>query len=309
MRLWMSIPPRELTHNRFLKGRHHGKPLRGARLFLIGSDASHAMSPSLWNPVLKELGSPGVTRAGTCPPGQACPAVRARLLDGDVVAANVTMPHKQWAAQAADTVSEPVRLSGAANLLIGRGNELAAYNTDITAVATLLGDRPQRHAVMFGAGGAARAALVALRGRVTRVTVATGTPARRPISPPLLPAWAWPPRRCPGLKPSARPGTPHSLSMPPPSAKEQATAPVWGDGALAEDAVVYDFVYAGHVTASIAAATRQGLRLRGRVGPPAGPGGRHGAASGPRTGSLPAPRQNTGGNQGGTLRQRPCSAA
>jgi shikimate dehydrogenase len=44
-----------------------------------------------------------------------------------------------------------------------------------------------------------------------------------------------------------------------PIGKGMEDGPVWGGGALAEDAVVYDFVYAGHVTASIAAASRQGV--------------------------------------------------
>lgn len=231
----------------------------GSRLFLIGSDASHAMSASLWNPVLRELGSDWRYEGWYVPAGASMSAVRARLLDGDVVAANVTMPHKQWAAQAADTVSEPVRLSGAANLLINRGNELAAFNTDVAAVATLLGDRPQRHAVMLGAGGAARAALVALRGRVDRVTVSDRDTRAAADLASLAAGLGMPAEALPWGEAQHQARNGSLIVNATPIGKSAEDGAVWGEGALAQDAVVYDFVYAGHVTASIAAATRQGI--------------------------------------------------
>src|SRR5438067_1781087 len=97
------------------------------------------MSPGLWNPVLEQLGSSWGYKSWDVPAGDGMSAIRSRLLEEDVVAANVTMPHKRWAADTADTVSEPVRRCGASNLLIRHGNELAAHNTDIMAVAELLG--------------------------------------------------------------------------------------------------------------------------------------------------------------------------
>jgi shikimate dehydrogenase len=231
----------------------------GSRLFLIGSDASHAMSATLWNPVLQELGSDWRYEGWDVPAGASMSAVRARLLDDDVVAANVTMPHKQWAAQAADTVSEPVRLSGAANLLINRGNELAAFNTDVAAVATLLGDRPHRHAVMLGAGGAARAALIALRGRLARVTVADRDARTAADLASLAAGLGMNAEALPWAEAQYQARNASLIVNATPVGKGAEDGPVWGEGALAQDVVVYDFVYAGHVTASIAAAARQGL--------------------------------------------------
>lgn len=234
-------------------------PISGETVFLIGSAASHAMSPSLWNPVLQQLGVPWHYEGWDVPADSSMARVRARLLDDDVVAANVTMPHKQWAAQTADTASEPVRLSGASNLLIVRGNRLTAYNTDVTAVAELLGGRHQRHALMLGAGGAARAALVALDGRVSRITVAD----RDTRAAAALVALAA------GLGIAAEGvawGEAQALAQDAslivnatPIGKGADDAPVWGGAALATDAFVYDFVYAGHVTATILAAREQGL--------------------------------------------------
>lgn len=234
-------------------------PSLGARLFLIGSDASRAMSASLWNPVLQELGSPWRYEGWDVPAGASMSGVRARLLDGDVVAANVTMPHKQWAAQAADTVSEPVRLSGAANLLVNRGNELAAFNTDVAAVATLLGDRPQRHVVMMGAGGAARAALIALRGRVARVTVADRDTRAASDLASLAAGLGMASEARPWAEAQRQARNASLIVNATPIGKGVLDLAVWGDGALAQDAVVYDFVYAGHITASIAAAREQGV--------------------------------------------------
>jgi shikimate dehydrogenase len=234
-------------------------PTTGSRLFLIGSDASHAMSASLWNPVLKELGSDWRYEGWDVPAGASMSAVRARLLDGDVVAANVTMPHKQWAAQAADTVSEPVRLSGAANLLVNRGNELAAFNTDVAAVATLLGDRPQRHAVLLGAGGAARAALIALRGRVARVTVADRDTRAAADLASLAAGQGMSAEARPWIEAQSQARDASLIVNATPIGKRAEDGAVWGEGALAQDAVVYDFVYAGHITASIAAAGEQGV--------------------------------------------------
>jgi shikimate dehydrogenase len=234
-------------------------PSAGSRLFLIGSDASHAMSASLWNPVLRELGSDWRYEGWDVPAGASMAAVRARLLDGDVVAANVTMPHKQWAAQAADTVSEPVRLSAAANLLVNRGNELAAFNTDVAAVATLLGDRPQRHAVMLGAGGAARAALIALRGRVAHVTVADRDTRAASDLASLAAGLGVSAEARPWVEAQSQARDASLIVNATPIGKGAQDGAVWGEGDLAQDAVVYDFVYAGHITASIAAAREQGV--------------------------------------------------
>jgi shikimate dehydrogenase len=231
----------------------------GARLFLIGSDASHAMSASLWNPVLKALGSTWRYEGWDVPAETRMSGVRKRLLADDVVAANVTMPHKQWAAHTADTVSEPVRLSGAANLLINRGNELAAYNTDVAAVAEILGDRPQRHAVMLGAGGAARATVVALRGRVSRLTVADRDAGAAADLSSLAAGLGVAAEALPWSEAQGQARNASLIVNATPIGKGAEDEAVWGDGELAPDAVVYDFVYAGHVTASISSADRQGL--------------------------------------------------
>lgn len=82
---------------------------------------------------------------------------------------NVTMPLKLDALGLADEATDRAVAAGAANLLLPREGRLLAANTDVGAIATLV--ERQREAgrlvgsvTLLGNGGAARAALVALRG-------------------------------------------------------------------------------------------------------------------------------------------------
>lgn len=233
--------------------------LDGTRMFLIGSDASGAMSPGLWNPVLEQLGTNWRYEAWDVPGDFPMSGVRARLLKSDVVAANVTMPHKQWAAATADSKTDQVSLSGAANLLVRSRGTLTAHNTDITAVRELVRGRHQRHIVMLGAGGAARAALIALHEQTDRVTIsdrdagAASKLAHLATSLGLTAESAtWPDAQRQALSASL-------ILNATPLGKKPGDGPVWGGGRLADDAFVYDYVYAGHTTASINAAREQGL--------------------------------------------------
>jgi shikimate dehydrogenase len=235
-------------------------PTPSSRLFLIGSEASRAFSPGLWNPALKGLGSGWTYEAWDVPREVPMSGVRARLLDSDVVAANVTMPHKHWAAEAADTATEAVRLSGASNLLIRHGRTLEAHNTDVAAAAELLGGRHQRHAVMLGAGGAARAALVALKGLAVRVSVADRDPEAARQLGSLAASLGMDAEAVPWAEAQDRASRASLIVNATPVGKRVDDPPAWGGARLAGDAFVYDFVYAGHVTGTIAAAREQGLR-------------------------------------------------
>ncbi|UUL76877.1 shikimate dehydrogenase [Pseudarthrobacter sp. Fe7] len=235
-------------------------PAHSPRMALIGSAATQAMSPGLWNPVLRRLGTGWTYEAWDVAPGADMHQVRRRLLEAGVVAANVTMPHKHWAAETADQADAPVQLSGACNLLVPDGDKLVGHNTDITAVGVLLKGRYQRHALMLGAGGAARAALIALRADVGTVSITDRDPR---ASEELLglardlgiEAQAVTSEEARELAPDA------SLVVnATPVGKSPADGPVWGGAPLAADAVLYDYVYAGHVTASVGRARELGVR-------------------------------------------------
>jgi shikimate dehydrogenase len=91
-----------------------------------------------------------------------------RKTDPDWRGSNVTMPLKLDAVAMADDASDRAVAAGAANVLMMRDGRLAAANTDVGAIATLLSrlhDAKVRmnSVTLFGNGGAARAALVAMK--------------------------------------------------------------------------------------------------------------------------------------------------
>ncbi|NUT70531.1 shikimate dehydrogenase [Pseudarthrobacter sp. C4D7] len=231
-----------------------------ARLVLIGSAASQAMSPALWNPVLAELGGGWTYEAWDVPAGADLAPVRDRLLEPDIVAANVTMPHKHWAAATADDATSPVRLSGACNLLVRRDGRLAGHNTDVTAVKVLLADGYQRHAVLLGAGGAARAALVAIKGTVGKVSIADRDVRAAEELLELARGFGTEAEAVPWQDAQELASTASLIINATPVGKKTTDGPVWGGGSLAPGAVLYDYVYARHVTASVERARELGAR-------------------------------------------------
>ena len=232
-----------------------------SRMVLIGSAASQAMSPVLWNPVLGRLGTGWTYEAWDVPPDADLASVRDRLLEPGILAANVTMPHKHWAAEAADNATGEVLLSGACNLLLRRGSTLFGHNTDIIAARTLLGGGFQRHVLLMGAGGAARAVLIALTGQSGTVTISDRDPGAMEELLGLAKELGMAARSVHWDEAQGLAADASLLVNATPIGKRSSDGPVWGDGPLAPDALVYDFVYAGHVTATIARA--RGLGARG----------------------------------------------
>ena len=230
------------------------------RLVLIGSAASNAMSPGLWNPVLLKLGSGWTYEAWDVAPDGDLAVVRGRLLEPGIVAANVTMPHKHWAAETADEATDAVRRSGACNLLVRRGSGLVGHNTDITAVNVLLGGQFQRHALLLGAGGAARAVLVALGGNVGTVSITDRDPRASEELVDLAASFGIDARKVTWQQAQDLARDVSLVVNATPIGKDASDRPAWGGDPLAPDAVLYDFVYAAHTTASVARARGLGIR-------------------------------------------------
>lgn len=98
---------------------------------------------------------------------------------------NVTVPHKQAAAALAETLDDDARKTGAVNLLVFGERGIAGANTDAQGfLASLRETLPtdqmaRRPAVVLGAGGAARAIVLALqRAGFGEVRVVNRTRAR-----------------------------------------------------------------------------------------------------------------------------------
>lgn len=100
------------------------------------------------------------------------PEAVARTVDGlrqqDVAGANVTIPYKQAVMEHLDTIEPEAMRARAVNTIVSSDGRLNGANTDVAAIRAAVSDvgmdpRDAR-AVILGAGGAARAAAVALDG-------------------------------------------------------------------------------------------------------------------------------------------------
>jgi shikimate dehydrogenase len=146
---------------------------------IIGEPVGHSRSPAMHNAAFDALGLDWVYVAFPVARGEAAAAVRAVTTLG-LAGLNVTMPHKADAAAACDDLATEAAALGAVNTVVNVEGTLVGHSTDGEGFLRALGDEgitpTGRHALVIGAGGAARAIAHAL-GRVgARVTVA----ARRP---------------------------------------------------------------------------------------------------------------------------------
>ncbi|WP_170340676.1 shikimate dehydrogenase [Ruegeria arenilitoris] len=139
-------------------------PLAG----VIGHPIAHSRSPALHGYWLKTYGLPGHYVPMDVAPADLETVLRS-LPKAGFVGANVTVPHKEAAMRLADHVSDRASVIGAANTLMFRADgSIHADNTDgYGFMQNLRAGAPDwvpqdGPAVVFGAGGAARAVLQAL---------------------------------------------------------------------------------------------------------------------------------------------------
>ena len=99
--------------------------------------------------------------------------------------ASVTVPHKEAAFALVSSLDEDSRATGAVNTLVFKGDEVVGMNTDVRGFAaslseTLGADAARRGpAAVLGAGGAARAIVLALRRAGSpEIRIVNRTPAR-----------------------------------------------------------------------------------------------------------------------------------
>ncbi len=108
----------------------------------------------------------GATRRSTWSPS-ASRSSCARCPPEGFRGANVTIPHKLLALEAADTATPVARAVGAANTLVFEDGAVHAENTDVEGFLTALRERAPEapgglRALVLGAGGAGRAVVFAL---------------------------------------------------------------------------------------------------------------------------------------------------
>jgi shikimate dehydrogenase len=126
---------------------------------------AHSASPQIHSAAFAAAGVDAVYVALDVHPDDLGEAVRGLRAVG-CLGVNVTVPHKVSVLDHADVVSDETRAVGAANTLHWRDGRLVADNTDALGLERSLredvGVRPGDQVLVYGAGGAARAAAVAL---------------------------------------------------------------------------------------------------------------------------------------------------
>jgi shikimate dehydrogenase len=190
-----------------------------------------------------------------------------------LIGLSVTMPHKEAAARLATRRSPMVRRLGAANTLTFLGRRVVADNTDGAGlIADLREGVPfepsDRRCAVIGAGGAARAAIVALAEAGAReVLVVNRTPARAFQAATLVP----------GRGRVARPeeldaadlivnATPMGMLADGGRGGMSANELLVDSSRFGSGQLVVDLVYDPPVTEWLAQAASNGARVRGGLG-------------------------------------------
>ena len=151
-------------------------------LGIIGWPVRHSLSPTIHNAAFAALGLDWVFVPLPVAPGEA-PSALAALRTLGFAGANVTMPHKTDVADAVDSLTDDARRLHAVNTVVVGSDGLGGHNTDAPGFDRFLRrdagfDAADRSALIFGAGGAARACALALaRAGAARITVAARDPA------------------------------------------------------------------------------------------------------------------------------------
>lgn len=152
-------------------------------LGVIGDPIEHSLSPELFDYLFKALQVEGRYDPYRVTPEGLEDFVRTSRLGG-LLGFNVTIPHKESIIPFLDDVAEDARRLGAVNTVVNADDKgMVGHNTDLDGFLRPLRERnvslAGQHAVVLGAGGAARAVAHGL-GKLdaAHVTVANRTEAR-----------------------------------------------------------------------------------------------------------------------------------
>ena len=241
---------------------------------VIGWPLGHTLSPVMHQAALDELGLDAAYTALPTPPGTESDRFQ-DVRTGTLAGLNVTIPHKLAAFRAMDRLTPAAERTGAVNTVIRDGPRLLGDNTDpygfIEALRQFGGFDPAgTSAVVLGAGGAARAAVIALLDSGARqIVVANRTEARaheltKDLQPPngtQLESYGLTDTRLPQAL-SAAQILVNTTSVGMSGGPAPSASPVPPDG-LHPNLFVYDIVYRPAVTPLLAAARQCGASTLG----------------------------------------------
>ncbi|MFB9992464.1 shikimate dehydrogenase [Deinococcus oregonensis] len=148
--------------------------------FLYADPAAHSLSPAMHRAAFAFAGLRGDYQAVRVPPADLGAAI-VELRQQSILGANLSLPHKETALSYLDSLTPAARAVGAVNTIISREGKLLGDNTDAPGFLAALNDADvsaDGGAVVLGAGGAARAAVWALRSQGRQVVVVNRTRAK-----------------------------------------------------------------------------------------------------------------------------------
>ncbi len=156
---------------------------------VIGDPIAHSRSPVLFNAAFAATGLDWVYVALRVPTGAGADAARSMRTLG-ISGMSVTMPHKEDVIGALDELTDTARALGAVNFIANRDGHLVGHNTDgagfIASLAEVDFDPSGSSVVVLGAGGAARAVILALADAgVSEVGVYNRSPERAGVAAEL----------------------------------------------------------------------------------------------------------------------------
>jgi shikimate dehydrogenase len=135
---------------------------------LIGYPTAHSKSPAIHGYWIEKHGIDAEYKLFTTPPARVRQVVK-RLRDKGAAGFNVTVPHKLAVMEYLDSIDATATKIGAVNTVIRNGDKWIGTNTDaygfITNLREGVGDLTPylKNVILLGAGGATRAAIVALQ--------------------------------------------------------------------------------------------------------------------------------------------------
>ena len=240
------------------------------QLGILGYPLAHSISPAFQQAALDHLGIDARYDSWPTAP-QDLPRRVEQLRNGDVLGANVTIPHKESIIPLLDELDEVANAIGGVNTILNQGGRLKGFNTDAPGFMRGLCEdgafetRGTR-VVVIGAGGAARAVAYSLAGAgVSFLAIVNRTPERaRSLARDLrtvfkdvsLETWGRLERdtRYDLLVNCTSIGTRHS--------ETEGMLPI-ADDLIRAGALVYDLVYNPSETRLIEAARERGARTVG----------------------------------------------
>ena len=162
---------------------------------VIGHPIRHSLSPAIHNAAYRALGLDWLFCAFDVPPGRAAEAVAGARFLG-IEGLSVTMPHKAGVIPALERLTPVAAALGAVNTIVRLGDELVGDNADgagfLDTVRVDEGFDPAgRRCLVLGAGGAARAVVLALAGAgASEIVVVNRTADKAEAAVGLVPGLA-----------------------------------------------------------------------------------------------------------------------